>query len=266
MRHRKPQTRGRALVTGGAVRLGRAIALGLADARFDVVIAYQRSVGAARATVRDLRRRGARALAVRADLRDAAAARRVVNTAARALGGLDVLVNNAAAFARTPLATATVADWNALVDVNLRAPFVCIQAAVPHMGDGGHVVNVADAWSRSAPAGWSAYAASKAGLETLTRVLAVELRPRRIAVNAIAPGPVLKPAHLPAARWRAITRGRIARVADVVAAVVRFAASPPAVTGRIRVVSAGRSGASDNGRRRRRASDELRSPRRRGGR
>jgi len=236
MRHRKPQTRGRALVTGGAVRLGRAIALGLADAGFDVVIGYHRSAAAARATVRDLRGRGARALAVRTDLREPAAARRLVNTAARAHGGLDVLVNNAAAFARTPLATATLADWNAQVDVNLRAPFLCIQAAAPHMRRGGHIVNVADAWSRGAPSGWSAYAASKAGLEALTRVLAVELRPRQIAVNGIAPGPVLKPTHLPPARWRAITRGRTASVADVVAAVVRFAKGPPTVTGQVREI------------------------------
>ena len=241
MRHRKPQTRGRALVTGGAVRLGRAIALGLADAGFDVVIAYHRSAAAARATVRDLRGRGAHALAVRTDLGEPAAARRLVNAAARALGGLDVVVNNAAVLRRTPLDTATPADWDALTDVNLRAPFVCIQAAVPHMHDGGHIVNVADAWSRGAPAGWSAYAASKAGLETLTRVLAGELRPRRIAVNGIAPGAVLKPTHLPPARWRAITRGRPARVVDVVAAVVFFATCRPAVTGRIRVIRGRRS-------------------------
>jgi pteridine reductase len=240
MRYQKPQTRGRALVTGGAVRLGRTIALGLADAGFDVVIAYHRSAAAARATVRDLRRRGVRAFSLRADLRHAGAARRLVNRAARALGGLDVLVNNAAAFARTPLGTATLADWNTLLDVNLRAPFVCTQAAVPHMRGGGHVVNVADAWARGAPAGWSAYAASKAGLETLTRVLAFELRPARIAVNGVAPGPVLKPTKLPRARWRAITRGRAARLTDVVAAVVRFATCPPAMTGQIVDVSARR--------------------------
>jgi NAD(P)-dependent dehydrogenase (short-subunit alcohol dehydrogenase family) len=233
MRHGKPQTRGRALVTGGAVRLGREIALGLADAGFDVVIGYHRSAVAARATVRDLQRRGGRAFALHADLRDDGAARRLVTTAARALGGLDVLVNNAAAFARTPVATATPADWDALLDVNLKAPFVCIQAAVPHMRGGGHVVNVADAWSRGAPAGWSAYAASKAGLETLTRALAVELRPRRITVNGVAPGPVLQPPALPPARWCTITRGRASRVSDVVAAVVRFARCPPATTGQI---------------------------------
>jgi len=233
----KPQTRRCALVTGGAARLGRVIALGLADAGFDVAIAYHRSGVAARLTVRDLRRRGARAVALPADLRDAASTRRLVHAAAHALGRLDVLVNNAAAFARTPLATATVTDWDTLLDVNLRAPFVCTQAAVARMRGDGHVVNVADAWSRGAPAGWSAYAASKAGLEMLTRVLAAELRPRGIAVNGVAPGAVLKPARLAPARWRAITRGRSVRPADVVAAVVRFATCPATVTGNVRSIA-----------------------------
>jgi NAD(P)-dependent dehydrogenase (short-subunit alcohol dehydrogenase family) len=241
MRRVNPQARRRALVTGGAVRVGRAIALGLADAGFDVAIAYHRSGADARETVRELRRRGAVAIGVRANLRDAAAARRLVVRAARDLGGLDVLVNSAAGFARTPLASATPVEWNALLDVNLRAPFLCTQAAAERMRRGGHVVNVADAWARTAPPGWSAYAVSKAGLEMLTRVLAAELRPQGIAVNAVAPGAVLKPERLAPARWRAITRGRPGRLADVVAAVVRFATCAPTVTGRVRTVAARRA-------------------------
>ena len=233
----KPQNRRRALVTGGAVRVGRAIALGLADAGFDVAIAYHRSTAAARVTLRALQRRGVVATAIRADLSDAAAARRMVASAARALGGLDVLVNSAAGFARTPLATTRPAVWRRLLAVNVMAPLVCTQSAIARMPAIGHVVNIGDTWARAAPSGWSGYAASKAALEMVTRVLAAELRPRGIAVNCVAPGPVLKPPGLPTARWRAITRGRPTRVADVVAAVVRFATCPPTVTGRIRVVS-----------------------------
>jgi NAD(P)-dependent dehydrogenase (short-subunit alcohol dehydrogenase family) len=240
MPRRQPQTRPRALVTGGAVRLGRAIALGLADAGFDVAIGYHRSATAARTTVRDLRRRGARAVALRADLRDAAAARGLVGDAARALGGLDALVNNAAGFARTPLATSAAADWRTLLALNMITPLVCTQAAAARMRDGGHIINVGDAWARTAPAGWSAYAASKTALETLTRALAAELRPHRIAVNCVAPGPVLKPPGLAPARWRVITRGRATRPRDVVAAVVRFATCPPTMTGRVRTVTARR--------------------------
>jgi NAD(P)-dependent dehydrogenase (short-subunit alcohol dehydrogenase family) len=244
-----PQTRRRALVTGGAIRLGRAIALGLADAGFDVVIGYHRSRADARATVRALKARGAHAVALRADLRDAAAAHRLVAGAARALGGLDTLVNSAAGFARTPLVSATRAEWDALLDVNLRAAFLGTQAAVAHMPTGGHVVNIADAWARGAPAGWSAYAASKAGMETLTRVLAAELRSRAITVNCVAPGPVLKPERLPRARWRAITRGRARRPADVVRAVVRFATCAPSLTGRVATIAGGRSGTTARRRR-----------------
>lgn len=225
--------RPRALVTGGAVRVGRAIALALADAGFDVAIAFHRSAAEARRTVQELRRRGAGAHAVRADLRDARAARPLVASASRALGGLDVLVNSAAVFYRTPLATATRAQWDQLLDLNLRAAFFCTQAAVARMAPGAHVVNVGDVITRLTRPGWAAYTVSKAGLEALTRALAAELRPRRIAVNCVAPGAVLKPEALPPARWRAITRGHAGSPGDVAAAVVFFATCPVYVTGQV---------------------------------
>ncbi|MGH7309469.1 MAG: SDR family NAD(P)-dependent oxidoreductase, partial [Candidatus Rokuibacteriota bacterium] len=104
--------RGRALVTGGAVRLGRAIALALANAGMDVVIGYHRSARAARHTLADLRGCGGQAFALRADLRDPQAARRLVVEATHRLGGLDVLVNNAAVFARTPFGSVTPAQYD----------------------------------------------------------------------------------------------------------------------------------------------------------
>lgn len=233
---------GRALVTGGAVRVGRGMALALADAGFDVAIAFHRSAAAARLTVAELRRRGVTATAIRADLRDPRAARTLVAEAARALGGLDVLVNSAAVFYKTPLFTATRAQWDQLLDLNLRAAFFCTQAAVGRMTRGGHVINVGDVITRLARPGWAAYTASKAGLEALTRTLAVELRARGIAVNCVAPGAVLKPDWLPVARWRAITRGHAGSVADVAAAVVFFATCPPYITGQVLAVDGGESG------------------------
>jgi NAD(P)-dependent dehydrogenase (short-subunit alcohol dehydrogenase family) len=233
------QIRRRALVTGGAVRVGRAIALALAAAGFDVAIAFHRSTAAARGTVRDVERLGGRAHAVRADLRDARAARPLVARAVRALGGLDVLVNSAALFYRTPLATATRAQWNELIDLNLRAAFFCTQAAVPRMREGGHIVNVSDVITRLARPGWAPYTASKAGVEALTRSLAAELRPQRIAVNCVAPGAVLKPDWLAPARWRKITRGHAGRPEDVAAAVVFFATCPVYVTGQVLSVDGG---------------------------
>lgn len=226
-------------MTGGAIRVGRAIALALADAGFDVAIAFHRSAAEARRTVDELRRRGANAVALRADLRDVSAARTLVAETARAVRGLDVLVNSAALFEKTPLASATRARWDELMALNLRAAFFCTQAAAPRMSSGGHVVNVSDVISRAPRLGWAAYTASKAGLEALTRTLALELRDRRIAVNCVAPGAVLKPDWLAPARWRAITRGHAATAADVAAAVVFFATCPTHITGQILAVDAG---------------------------
>jgi pteridine reductase len=237
-RKRRP----RALVTGGAVRLGRTLALALARAGMDVVIGYHRSARAARAAVRELRAAGARAAAVRADLADPAAAERLVAQAARRLGGLDVLVLNAARFERTPLGRATRAGWDRLLDVNLRAAFFCAQAAARRMRAGGWIVVIGDAAADLPAPGWVPYGVSKAGLAALTRGLAGELRPRRIAVNCVAPGPVLKPAGLTPARWRAITRGRAAGPDAVAAAVVFLASCPRAVTGQVLAVDGGRPG------------------------
>jgi len=232
---------GRALVTGGAIRVGRAIALALADAGFDVAIGFHRSAGQARGTVESLRRRGVAATAIRADLRHPRAARTLVTAAARQLRGLDVLVNSAALFYKTPLTSATRAQWDQLLDLNLRAAFFCTQAAAARMETGGHVVNVGDVITRLRRPGWAAYTASKAGLEALTRTLAAELRAQRIAVNCVAPGAVLKPDWLPAARWRAITRGHAGSAADVAAAVVFFATCPPYITGQVLAVDGGES-------------------------
>ena len=125
-----------ALVTGGAVRVGRVIALTLARAGADVAIGYRGSVAAAHATVADLRALGVHAVALRADIGRPAAARALVDHAARRLGRLDILVNNAAVFLRTPLADTTAAQWDRILGVNLRGAFFCAQAAARLMPRG----------------------------------------------------------------------------------------------------------------------------------
>jgi pteridine reductase len=232
-KHGDRKARPRALVTGGAIRLGRAIALGLAAAGMDVAIGYHRSAAEARETTRALEAAGARAVAVRANLGDPRAARRLVKTAARALGGLEVLVNSAARFGRTPLATVTPAQYDALLDVNLRAALFCAQAAAEVMTGGGHIVNLGDVIVDLARPGWVPYTLSKAGIVAMTRGLARELRPQGIAVNCVAPGAVLKPDRLSPARWRQISRGHAGRPEDVVAAIVFFAACPKYITGQV---------------------------------
>lgn len=232
--------RPRALVTGGAVRVGRAIAQGLARAGMDVAVGYHHSAREARATVRDLESSGVRALALQADLGRPAEARRLIERAAAALGGLDVLVNNAAVFFRTPFATLTPAEYDRLLDVNLRGVVFCCQAAAAVMAArGGHIVNVGDVATDLFPPAYIPYTVSKAGVAALTRSLAVALAPQRIAVNCVAPGAVLKPAWLPTARWKALTRGRAGSPDDVAAAVVFFATCPPHITGQILGVAGG---------------------------
>jgi NAD(P)-dependent dehydrogenase (short-subunit alcohol dehydrogenase family) len=229
-------------VTGGAVRVGRAIALGLVRAGMDVAIGYHRSRRDARHVVAELRAAGGRATAIRADLADPAAARRLVATAARALGGLEVLVNSAAIFDRTAFGATTLRGYNRPLDVNLRGVFFCCQAAAGAMRRrGGHIVNVGDTAAAAARPNYIPYTLSKAGIESLTRGLAVALRSRRIAVNCVAPGAVLRPAGFSAVRWRRVTRGHAGSVADVVAAVLFFATCPPYITGQILKVDGGES-------------------------
>jgi pteridine reductase len=231
---RRVKKTGRALVTGGAIRVGRAIALALADAGMDVAIHHHASVAAARRTAREVRARGVRAVTLRADLRRPDAPARLVAAAARAFGGLDVLVNNAAVFARMPLGRTTPAQWDAVLALNLRAPFFCAQAAARVMRRGGHIVNIADVAVTRTWSGYIPYTIAKSGLVALTRMLAASLGPRSIAVNCVAPGLVLRPHGFSKARWRALTRGGAGRgPEDVAAAVVVFATCPPDVTGRM---------------------------------
>jgi pteridine reductase len=234
-----------ALVTGGAQRVGLEIARALADAGADVAIGYRRSATAARAAERELRARGVRAIALRADLARPAEARALVAAAARRLGRLDILVNNAAVFLRTPVATTTPAQFDRLIAVNLRAPFFCSQAAARVMGRrGGRIVNIADVGAVRAWPGYVPYGASKAGVVMLTRGLAAALAPR-IQVNAVAPGVVLLPEGFPLESGRRLARrvpmGRHGTPADVAQAVRFFATCSPYVTGQVLFVDGGMS-------------------------
>src|SRR5262249_22673975 len=158
--------------------------------------------------------------------------------AARALGGLDVLVNGAAVFERTPLAATTPARFDRLLDVNLRGVFFASQTAAALMPRGGHIVNVGDAGADRAWPGYIPHTISKAGVAALTRGFAAALRPRGITVNCVAPGNVLRPVGFPLSRWKALTRGHEVSPEEVAAAVLFFATCPPNVTGQVLTVDA----------------------------
>jgi NAD(P)-dependent dehydrogenase (short-subunit alcohol dehydrogenase family) len=232
-----------ALVTGGAVRVGRAIALALAAEGADVAIAYLRSGAAARATVRALTRLDVRAIAVRADLARPADAGRLVARVVHHLGRLDILVNNAAIFVRTPLLTTTPAEFDRVMAVNLRGAFFCAQAAAKSMGRrGGRIINIADVGAVRAWPGYIPYGISKAGVVMLTRGLAAALAPT-IQVNAVGPGVVLLPEGFPPATRRQLTAripmGRHGDPSDVAEAVRFFATCPSYITGQILFVDGG---------------------------
>lgn len=190
-----------ALVTGGAVRVGREIALGLAGTGADVAILYHSSAAAAADTVRDIEALGVRALAVQADMADVAQVQAATALVQDRLGGVDIVVNAASHLAITPLMTTTYDEWRHILAVLLDGPFFLTQAVVPAMQarGGGVIVNILDT---SIDAPWPrfmAHAAGKMGLLSLTRNLAVELAPT-IRVNAVVPGPVLPPDGYPPAK------------------------------------------------------------------
>jgi NAD(P)-dependent dehydrogenase (short-subunit alcohol dehydrogenase family) len=188
------ETAGRiALVTGGAHRVGRALAMALAGAGADVVINYHTSADQARRTVADIEALGRRAIAVRADVSRAGDVKHLVTATAHEFGRLDILVNSASLFERQPFADIAEADWDRVMAVNLKGPFLLSQAAAPLLReDGGVIVNIVDLSAMQPWPSFAHHAVSKAGLLHLTRVLARALAPD-IRVNAISPGTVLPP-------------------------------------------------------------------------
>jgi 3-oxoacyl-[acyl-carrier protein] reductase len=180
-----------ALVTGGAVGIGRAVALGLAEAGADVAITYFTHHGDE--VAKEIAQTGRRAAAYRADMRAPADADAVAEATARELGPIDVLVANAGGLiGRVPLASMSTEHWRDVLDTNLSSAFFTVRASLAHMNDGARIVLISSmaAHTGGSP-GAGAYAAAKAGMIGLTRALAKELAPRRVAVNAVAPGLIL---------------------------------------------------------------------------
>jgi NAD(P)-dependent dehydrogenase (short-subunit alcohol dehydrogenase family) len=178
----------RVFVTGGGTGIGRAVASGFAAEGARVAIA-SRDLPRLEAAAREMSRGGASVLPLRVDVRDRASTDACADRAAGALGGIDVLVNNAGVSGRTPIGSAE--DDGRLLDIlttNLVGVFYMTRAALRHMPDGGRVINNASVLAKFGVAGYAAYCASKHGLVGLTRALALELAPRRITVNAVCPG------------------------------------------------------------------------------
>src|SRR5262245_18148680 len=186
-----------ALITGGK-RIGAVVAAQLAAHGADIALAYARSRAEAEAAAQTVRAAGRRGATFQADLSQPDACAALVRSAVEEFGGLDILINMASVYMQRPLDALTVADWSAVLDVDLRAAFLCVHAAAPYMRrrGGGRIINFSDWVARSGRPryqGYLPYYVAKAGVIALTEVLALELAPDKILVNAIAPGPILAP-------------------------------------------------------------------------
>lgn len=180
----------KAIVTGGAAGIGKAIALALAKEGADVAIAdvqFEKAQNAAR----DIEQLGRRAIAIRCDVSDSAAVDAMVATAVAELGGLHIMVNNAAIIAQGAIWTVSDEDWNRVIAVNLTGVFYGCRSAARVMidqGEGGRIINMSSIHATLSEPQAGPYTAAKGGIEAMSRTLATELAPFRILVNCVAPG------------------------------------------------------------------------------
>ncbi len=243
----EPQTApaGAALVTGAARRIGRAIALRLAREGYDVAIHYGTSRDEAEEVARQIRAMGRRAALIAGDLADAEAPLKIVLDAVAAVGPLDVLVNNASRFEPDTLQTLTLADWEAHINVNLRAPVFLAQAFAAQRRDRtrqGNIVNIVDQRVLKLNPLFFSYTLSKTGLWTATRTMAQALAPENIRVNAIGPGPTLANVRMSEedfARQCELTLLGCGTSPEEIADAVMFILSAPAMTGQMIVLDGG---------------------------
>jgi len=231
-----------ALITGGARRVGREIALALAGAGADVSITFLRSKSEAGKTQRDIEELGRRASIVECDVRSEASVRKAVAAVTAFHGRLDVLVNNAAVFEAAPLDQMTVDQWDRVFETNTRGAFLMAREAIPYLrAMRGRIINIGSLGGIRAWAGHAHYCASKAALHMLTQAMAKAFAPEA-SVNCVAPGWVEAGESTPEIAKRFASKtpmGRNGSPADVAEAVVYFASNSGFVTGQILAVDGG---------------------------
>jgi NAD(P)-dependent dehydrogenase (short-subunit alcohol dehydrogenase family) len=231
------------MVTGAAKRLGRAVALRLAEEGADVVIHYRSSQALAQDAVKEIEKHGRRAVAIAADLSEVSEIKRLVDEAGKHFGRLDILVNSAANFLPASMVSTTEEIWDSALDTNLRAPFFCAQAAAPWLRrTHGVIINFADIGGFLGWTGYIPHSVSKAGVAMLTKVLAKALAPE-VRVNAIAPGTITMEGDPPEMEADFIKRASLQRSggpSDITDAVV-FLALAKFITGQVLVVDGGRT-------------------------
>jgi len=233
------------LITGAAMRVGRVIALTLAEQGAHIAFTYLNDAEPWRQTKADIEAAGGRCLALPLDVRQPGRPQVVVDEVAAHFGAIDILVNNASVWLKAPFIEITAADWDTALTVNLTGPFLCSQAAARYMlaQQRGVIINITDLSAFQTWAGYAHHAAGKAGLVALTRVMAAELAPH-VRVNAIAPGTVLLPDDAgPEKRQWAVENSLLKRVGSPgdVARTVLFLIESDFATGAVYFMDGGRA-------------------------
>ena len=233
-----------ALVTGAGRRIGRAVAMRLAAEGARIAVHYRSSKSEAEAAAAEIVRNAGEAVCIRAELTRVAEIDGLFDEIERRFGRLDILVNNAAIFSPTPPGETREAQWDAILDTNLKAQFFCAQRAASLLKQSGRgrVINFASLGGLQAWPKYTAYCVSKAGVIMLTRVLARALAPD-VTVNAIAPGTISFPEDAPDIADRAIHNAPLRRTgsADDIADAVLYLVGAGFVTGQVLVVDGGAS-------------------------
>jgi 3-oxoacyl-[acyl-carrier protein] reductase/pteridine reductase len=230
------------LVTGGARRIGRGIALALAHAGAEVTITFRSSQSQAAEAVTEIESLGLRALSVECDVRSEASVRSAVAAVVGRFGRLDLVVNNAAIFETAPLDSLGLDQWDAVFETNARGPFLVAREALPHLRVAkGRIVNIGSLGGIHAWVGHAHYCASKAAVHSLTQAMAKAFAPE-ISVNCVAPGWIgtAEDSGQQAAHFAAKTPMQCnGSVQDVAQAVLFFAAGPHFITGQVLAVDGG---------------------------
>jgi len=236
----------RALVTGASRGIGAAIAKALAAAGADVAITYEKSAELAEGVVKEIEAVGRRGIAIQADSADASAVQASVEKTVEALGGLDVLVNNAGILRMGDVKDLSLEDIDAMLNVNVRAPIVATRAAIPHLSAGGRIISIGSFFADRVPASiLGVYSSTKSALVAFTKGLARELGPKGITANLVQPGSIntdMNPADGPFAPvMKALTATGDYGKGDDIAQAVVFLASGEAsyITGTALTVDGG---------------------------
>lgn len=232
-------------ITGAATRVGREVALFLAAHGAHIAFTYYSEEEPYQATLADIQAKGVQGLALPLEVRDAKQVRLTVERVIQYFGRIDVLINNASIWLKSPFLEISESDWDAAIEVNLKGPFLCSQAVAPYLLKQGRgvILNITDLSAFQVWPGYAHHAASKAGLVALTKVMAAELAPA-VRVNAIAPGTVLLPpnASEEKVRW-AVENSLLKRIGSPtdVAETALFLIQNEFTTGAVYFVDGGRS-------------------------